>query len=145
MYWGKADAWFEEDERVFGHLRDPYHRVDIRASSRRARVLAAGEVVAESANPVLVFETNLPVRAYFRREELRVELIPSEKQTICPYKGLASYWSLRVEGETIPDAVWSYEDPLDGARGIRDLVSFLAPGIEVELEGAGAIAGAAVR
>ena len=145
MYWSKAEAWFEEDERVFGHLRDPYHRVDIRASSRSARVLAGDEVVAESAHPVLLFETNMPVRAYFRRDDVRGELIPSDKQTICPYKGTARYWSLRVDGETIPDAVWSYEDPLEGARGITGLVSFLAPGVDLELEGAGVIAGVAFR
>ena len=144
MYWEKADAWYEEDERVFGHLRDPYHRVDIRRSSRRARVLVDGEVVAETDTPVLLFETSLPVRVYLRPEDVRTDLLtPSETETICPYKGTATYWSLRSNGTTIDDAVWTYADPLDGAGAIRGLMSFLGKGIEVELEDAGLVAGAA--
>jgi uncharacterized protein (DUF427 family) len=142
MYWEKADAWYEEDEEVLG-LRDPYHRVDIRSSSRHARVLAAGEVVAETDAPVLLFETSLPVRVYLRPEDVRTELlIPSDTETICPYKGTATYWSLQSDGTAIADAVWTYADPFDGASGIRGLMSFLGKDVEVELEGAGIVAGA---
>jgi len=135
LYWHKADAWYEEDERLVGHIRDPYHRVDVRRTSRGARVLARGELVAESARPVLLFETGLPTRVYFERGDVRADLEPSEKRTVCPYKGIASYWS--VEG--LESAAWSYEEPLDGAGGVRGLVSFLGEGIEVELEGAGVL------
>jgi uncharacterized protein (DUF427 family) len=138
LYWGKADAWYEEDERVFGHLNDPYARVDIRRSSRRAVVSAGGEIVAESDNPTLLYETALPVRVYLRRDEVRADLRTSATTTICPYKGTASYWSLNGR----QDAVWCYEDPLPEARTIAGLVSFLGEGIEVELEGAGMVVGA---
>jgi uncharacterized protein (DUF427 family) len=135
LYWHKADAWYEEDERLVGHIRDPYHRVDVRRTSRGARVLARGELVAESARPVLLFETGLPTRVYFERGDVRADLEPSEKRTVCPYKGIASYWSV----EELESAAWSYEAPLDGAGGVRGLVSFLGEGIEVELEGAGVL------
>jgi uncharacterized protein (DUF427 family) len=144
MYWDVADAWYEEDEQVFGHLRDPYHRVDVRRSSRHAVARAGDEILAETDTPVLVFETNLPVRVYFRPEDVRAELLtPSERTTICPYKGSATYWSVTANGETIPDALWTYADPLEDARPLAGLQSFLADGIVVELEGAGVVADAA--
>jgi uncharacterized protein (DUF427 family) len=144
MYWEAADAWYEEDEQVFGHLRDPYHRVDVRRSSRHAVARADGEVLAETDTPVLVFETGFPVRVYFRPEDVRAELLtPSDRTTICAYKGTATYWSASAGGETIADAVWTYAEPLEDAHAIAGLQSFLADGIVVELEGAGIVADAA--
>lgn len=143
LYWTKADAWFEEDEEVLGHIRDPYHRVDVRRSSRHVVVTAHGEVIAESDRPALLFETGLPVRVYLPLEDVTAGLEPSDKQTVCPYKGVASYRSLRSSAGTLADVAWSYEDPLAGARGIAGLVSFLGDGVEVKLEDAGILAGAA--
>jgi uncharacterized protein (DUF427 family) len=144
MYWDVADAWYEEDEQVFGHLRDPYHRVDVRRSSRHALARAGDEILAETDTPVLLFETNLPVRVYFRFEDVRAGLLtPTERTTVCPYKGTATYWSVTVGGETIADAVWTYSEPLEEAQAIAGLQSFLADGIVVELEGAGIVADAA--
>jgi uncharacterized protein (DUF427 family) len=72
------DAWFEEDEEVFVHPRDPYHRIDVLRSSRRVKVVLAGETVGETVQPTLLFETGLPVRYYFPRIDLRMELfLPS--------------------------------------------------------------------
>jgi len=137
LYWDRVDAWYEEDDEVRGHLRDPYHRVDARPSSRRVQIVAGDEVLAESERPVLLFETGLPTRAYVPREDVRAELVPSEKRTICPYKGEASYWSVRrSEGEALDDAVWSYQaaDVLpDGPHAIADLVAFLHDDVEVRI------------
>jgi uncharacterized protein (DUF427 family) len=144
MYWEAADAWYEEDEQVFGHLRDPYHRVDVRRSSRHAVARADGEVVAETDTPVLLFETGFPVRVYFALEDVRADLLtPSDLTTICPYKGTATYWSVTAGGDTIANAVWTYAEPLDEVLPIAGLQSFLADGIVVELEGAGIVADAA--
>src|SRR5258706_1624102 len=143
MYWDAADAWYEEDDQVFGHLRDPYHRVDVRRSSRHAVARADGEVLAETDAPVLVFETDFPVRVYFPPEDVRAELLtPTERTTICPYKGTATYWSVTANGETIADAVWTYADPFEDVRPISGLQSFLADGIVVELQGSGVVADA---
>jgi uncharacterized protein (DUF427 family) len=138
LYWGKADAWYEEDEPVLG-LRDPYHRVDVRRTSRRARVSARGELVAESAAAVVVFETTLPPRVYFALSDVRAGVLErTGARAACPYKGVATSWS--VHG--IDGGAWSYEEPLEGASGVRGLLAFAGEGIEVELEGAGALAAA---
>src|SRR4051794_30881985 len=105
------DAWYEEGEQLFGHLRDPYHRVDIRDADARVTVRANGEVVAESARAKLLFETGLPARAYIPLDDVRRELLqPSDKTTVCPYKGTASYWSVTTSaGETLDSVVWAYQ------------------------------------
>jgi uncharacterized protein (DUF427 family) len=87
-------------------------------------------VVAQSDAPRLLFETGLPVRAYLRPDEVHAQLVASEKTSVCPYKGTASYWS--VGG--VPDAVWSYRDPIPEAGAIEGLVSFDGEGVEVEIE-----------
>jgi uncharacterized protein (DUF427 family) len=100
------DAWFEEDEEVFVHPRDPYHRVDVLESSRHVRVSVDGEVVAETDCPMVLFETGLPPRYYIPPEDVREDvLVPSDKQTQCPYKGIASYHSVKVGDETAEDLV----------------------------------------
>jgi uncharacterized protein (DUF427 family) len=139
-YWDRIDAWYEEDEEVFGRLRDPYHRVDVVRSDARVTVTANGVIVAESTRPNLLFETGLPVRAYIPLEDVRRDLlVPSETTTICPYKGTANYWSVRTSGgETLDDAVWIYEQPLPESAGIEGHVSFLGDGIEVEIDRDGA-------
>jgi uncharacterized protein (DUF427 family) len=130
-YWDEFDAWFEEEEELRLRLRDPYHRVDVRRASARVTVRANGEIVAESDRPLLLFETGLPTRAYVPLEDVRQGLLePSDTTTICPYKGVASYWA--VNG--IADAAWSYRDPIPEAAGIEGLVSFLGEGVEVEID-----------
>ena len=64
FYWDAMDEWYDEDERVEGHIRDPYHRVDVRRSSRPVRVLLDGTVLAETSRPLLLSETGLPNRFY---------------------------------------------------------------------------------
>ena len=125
LYWGQADAWYEEDERLPG-LRDPYHRVDTRRTSRSARVATEdGGEVASSDHAVLLYETGLPVRAYVAREDVAAELVPSARRTICPYKGEATYFSVRLGDRLLEDAAWTYEQPIGEALAIGGLVSFL--------------------
>lgn len=139
LYPDAPDAWLVEDDRVLGHLRDPFHRVDVRESSRHVRITANGEVVAESDRPRLLFETGFPPRAYVPEEDVRRELLTaSETTTVCPYKGIASYRSIEVDGVTLPDTAWFYPEPIGDASGVRGLLSFLGDGVEVELEGAAA-------
>ncbi|CAA9515214.1 MAG: hypothetical protein AVDCRST_MAG30-2720 [uncultured Solirubrobacteraceae bacterium] len=130
LYWKRVDDIYVEDERAFGHLRDPFHRVDALESSRRVRVTLNGEAVAESSRPVMVFETGLPPRPYLPRADVKPGVLaPSETRSICPYKGEASYWS--VAG--IEDGAWSYETPLPEALRAAGHVSFDGTGIEVEV------------
>jgi uncharacterized protein (DUF427 family) len=127
VYPERVDAWFDEDEEIDGHLRDPYHRVDARRSSRRVEVRANGDVVARSERPVVVFETGVALRFYFPREDVGADLRPSDTTASCPYKGRATYWSL----DGIEDAAWSYEDPLESVLKARGNVCFDAKKVEV--------------
>jgi uncharacterized protein (DUF427 family) len=125
FFWDKLDAWFEEDDEVFVHPRDPYHRVDVLRSSRRVRVEVEGQVAAETVRPCLLFETGLPVRYYIPKLDARMELLePSDKTTRSPYKGVAVYWSLRVNGRLHEDLVWSYPQPIPECPKIEDLLCF---------------------
>ncbi len=133
FYWDKLDAWYVEDERVEGSLRDPYHRVDVHPSSRPVVVRAAGQVIAESTRPKILLETSLAPRVYIPREDVKVELEPSDRRTHCAYKGYASYWSARVDGRLLQDVAWSYEDPLRESAEVAGDVSFDGDAIEVEL------------
>ncbi|MPZ67483.1 MAG: DUF427 domain-containing protein [Pseudonocardiaceae bacterium] len=135
-YWASMDAWFDEDEEVHGHLRDPYHRVDARPSSRHVEVLAGDEVVAQTRRPVVLSETGLPNRFYLPVEDVRSEVLElSATHTVCPYKGTASYRSLRTPAGLIPDAAFYYPEPNDGVRGIAGLLCFLADGVETRVDG----------
>ncbi len=135
LYPAKADRWLVEDEPVAGGLRDPYHRVDVHTSSRPVRVSAAGELIAQSSHPTLVFETSMPVRAYLPRNDVIAgHLRPSDKTTTDPYMGDAIYWHVHAGGELLPDAAHSYELPRAEAMKIAGLVCFAGEGVEVELD-----------
>jgi uncharacterized protein (DUF427 family) len=125
------DEWFEEDERLVAHAREPYHRVDVRPSSRHVRVELDGVLIAESSRPTLVFETSLPTRFYLPREDIVAELHASDLQTSCAYKGRAIYYS--VSGRD--DFLWSYPDPLPEARGLTDLIAFYDDVADVYVDG----------
>jgi uncharacterized protein (DUF427 family) len=125
FYWDAVDHRWEEDEEVFGHPRDPYHRIDVRASSRRVEVVLGGKTVAESRRALFLFETGLVTRYYLPREDVRTELLlPSDTTSICPYKGTARYWTAEVEGRRFEDIVWAYPEPLPEQPRIKDLLCF---------------------
>jgi uncharacterized protein (DUF427 family) len=125
------DTWYEEDDPVVAHPRDPFHRVDARPSSRHVRIEAGGRVLADSTRPVLVFETSLPTRFYLPRQDVVADLDPSPRRTRCAYKGEASYWSA---GE-LADIAWSYENPLEDAGRLTGLVAFFDELVDVTVDG----------
>jgi uncharacterized protein (DUF427 family) len=125
LEWDAMTEWFEEDEVVYTHARDPYTRVDILASSRHVRVEVDGMVVADSLAPRLLFETGLPTRYYLPMTDVRLDVLrPSTSETYCPYKGVASYLSLDADGPTVTDVAWLYRTPLPESQKIAGLVSF---------------------
>ena len=131
FYWNEMDAWYEEDDEVFVHARDPYHRVDVLHSSRHVRVLVGGERIAESRRPRLLFETGLPTRYYLPKLDVRMDLLePSQTTTGCPYKGRASYYSARVGEVFLPDAAWTYSAPIPECSKIENLVCFFQERVE---------------
>jgi uncharacterized protein (DUF427 family) len=129
------DGWSEEDEPIVAHPRDPFHRIDVLASSRHVRLELEGQVLAESSRPMLLFETMLPTRYYLPREDVTAELLPSDTQTYCAYKGRASYWSASVGGQLIPDLAWTYQEPLADASRVGGLIAFFNERVDVVLDG----------
>ena len=136
FYWNKMDEWYEESERVFVHPRDPYHRVDILDSDRHVKIKVNGELVAETDRPKLLFETGLPTRYYIPLEDVREEfLVSSDKNTQCPYKGVASYWTVEAGGERVEDLVWSYPEPIPAAGKLKDQLCFFNEHVDLEVDG----------
>jgi uncharacterized protein (DUF427 family) len=135
--WDALDHWFEEDEEVFVHPRSPYTRVDALRSTRRVRVEVEGLLLAESASPVMVFETGLPTRYYLNRTEINFEhLEPSETVTACPYKGRTSgYWSVRVGDTLHTDLAWAYDFPTRQLAAIAGLIAFYNERVDTFLDG----------
>jgi uncharacterized protein (DUF427 family) len=129
---GGFDGWLEEDEPNVGHPRDPFHRIDIVHSSRHVWVEHDGEVVAESTRPYLLFETQLPVRYYLPREDVRPDrLASSDTHTFCAYKGRASYLSLTGA----EDVAWFYPEPLREAAEVTDRVAFFNERVDIVVDG----------
>ncbi len=130
----RAFAWLEEDEPVVVHPREPFHRVDVRASSRRVQVEVDGEIVADSTRVQMLYETLLPVRYYFPRDDV-TGLRPSEYETACPYKGRASYWSVEAGGRLRENLAWTYADPLPAVGAIAGHVAFFDEAVDVIVDG----------
>jgi len=132
FYFDRLDSWYQEDDEVFAHPRDPFHRVDTHHTGRHVVVRAGGETVADTTRAVAVFETGLEVRYYLPADDVRSELLsPSETTSVCPYKGTASYRALSVGTQTIADAAWVYAVPFAEASEIAGYLSFDGSGIEV--------------
>jgi uncharacterized protein (DUF427 family) len=132
--WGEL-TWFEEDEELLAHARDPHKRVDVAPSSRRVRVEVDGVVLAESTRALLLFETALPVRFYLPPEDVRVELLPSAAASTCPYKGVAAWWSARVGDQVLEDVAWSYPAPVPENPRIAGLVCFRNERVDLVVDG----------
>jgi uncharacterized protein (DUF427 family) len=135
FYFNRIDHWFEEDEEIFVHPRDPYHRVDVVRSDRVVRVSLDGKLLAESSRALALFESNLPTRWYLPREDVVAELEPSDTVTKCPYKGTASYYSVAGADEG-KDLVWYYPEPFDEVGRIAGLLCFYNERVDLELDGA---------
>src|SRR5438132_8011950 len=136
FYWDKMDAWFEEDDEVFVHPRDPRHRVDVLNSSRHVKVVIAGQVVAETHRPRLLFETGIRTRYYIPKVDVRMDLLePTATVTQCPYKGNATYWSARIGDQVFPDIVWSYPFPIPECTKIQHLLAFYNEKAEIYVDG----------
>jgi uncharacterized protein (DUF427 family) len=112
------------------------HRITITPSDLHVEVHVDGEKVADSDRPVLLDETGLPTRYYLPREDVRTELLtPTSRETTCPFKGEASYWSLALGEEVHEDLVWSYETPIPDAEGITGLMSFYNERVDIVVGG----------
>ncbi|HEX8854088.1 MAG TPA: DUF427 domain-containing protein [Thermoleophilaceae bacterium] len=130
--WRGMDAFYEEDERIFGHAADPYHRIDIRRSSRHLVVRQDDQVVADTHAPLVLYESGFAPRWYVPRGDVVANALrPVEGQTFCPYKGLASYYDIG----NARNAAWSYRVPFEEMARIADLVSFEPDKVTITIDG----------
>lgn len=137
--WDALDAWFAEAEELFGHPRDPYSRIDVCRTSRHVQVSVDGVPLASSRRARVLYEAALPPRWYLPWEDVEVSLLePSSSLTRCAYKGVASYWNVRLpSGAVARDLVWSYPDPQHDALPVRDMACFFNERVDISLDGAG--------
>lgn len=134
--WGKADAWYEEDEEVYVHPRDPGKRLDALKSSRHVVIKMDGTTLAESHRPVLLFEPPLPVRYYLPQPDVRLDLLrESDTVTGCPYKGFASYHHVELDGTLHEDLVWKYVSPFQEVAAVEGLLCFYQEKLDMEVDG----------
>ena len=126
LEWDSVDAWFEEDEQVFGHPRNPYHRVDCLRATRRLQVEVSGQSLVDTADTLVVYETALDPRLYVHPDHVLMDVLErsSSTTTYCPYKGTASYWTARIGDVLFEDIAWSYEDPLPESVPLAHFLSF---------------------
>lgn len=129
--WRTMDAFYEEDERIVGHAADAYHRNDVRSTSRHLVVRVGDRVVADTVEPLVIYESGFAPRWYVPRSDVdESALVPVEGQTFCPYKGLASYYD--VDG--VERAAWSYLEAWPEVGRLRELVSFEPEKVTVLLD-----------
>jgi uncharacterized protein (DUF427 family) len=130
--WPAMDAFYEEDERVIGHVADSYHRIDIRQASRSLVVRHRDRIIADTRRPVVLYESGFAPRWYVVRADVdESALTRVEHQTFCPYKGLCSYYDI---GDARL-AAWSYREAYSEVGRISDLVSFEPDAVSVQLDG----------
>lgn len=134
--WDTGLTWLEEGLEVHVHARDTNKRVDVLPSERQLVVRISGQVVADSHRPHALFETTLPTRWYLPLEDVRQELlVPSDTVTRCPYKGTATYWSVRIGDRLHRDVAWTYREPVVECPRIRGLISFFNERVELTVDG----------
>lgn len=109
----------------------PGYRVDAVPIEGVGRVFVGDVLVAESRSCVLVRESDHRDQLYLPMDDVTVPLLASDTVTTCPFKGLASHWSVEVGGERVDDVAWSYPEPMDEVASLAPLVAFYAHRVDV--------------
>ena len=123
--WNAMDAWYEEEEEVFVHAKDPFKRIETLRSNRRVEVYAAGGKVADSSSSVVLIEPGHPLRYYLPKMDVRMDLLrPTPTESRCPYKGKANYYSVETESGLLEDAAWCYKYPTTETAAVAGMVCF---------------------
>ena len=110
-----------------GWKKYPKHRITIKPAGVRVQIEFEGELIADTRDAIRLEETHVghvvaPVVYYIPRKDVKMErLVRTSHETSCPFKGEASYYSLKGGPE---NAVWSYEQPYDEMLAIKELLAF---------------------
>jgi uncharacterized protein (DUF427 family) len=134
--WDAIEHWYEEDEEVFVHPRDPFVRVDALRSSRHVQVERDGHRLADTHAPILVFETGLPTRYYVPEDDVDGSVLAdSDLHTGCPYKGFASYRDVVLNGRRHPSLFWYYAAPFAEVSEIKGHLAPYSERVELIVDG----------
>jgi uncharacterized protein (DUF427 family) len=106
-------------------LPGPDHPIEIAPHGKRVRIVFNGHAVADTTRALVLRETTYRPVFYIPREDARMELfIRTAHATHCPYKGDASYYSIRVGQRESANAAWSYETPFPAVAAIAGRLAF---------------------
>ena len=131
--WDAVDEWYEEEEQVFMHPRNPYHRVDCVPTSRRLRVEAGGVVLVDSTMTIGVYETSLSPRLYVSREQLLADVLtPSPPPRTAPTRARPPTGRPTSVAKSLADVAWSYDAPNSECWAIRSHLCFDETKVSVE-------------
>lgn len=111
------------------------HPITVADTGRHVTVRVRGEVVADTDDALTLQESSYPAVQYVPLADVRRELLRrTDTASYCPYKGEASYYSVVTSaGETVDDAVWTYEQPYDAVAPIAGRVAFYPDKVEISL------------
>jgi uncharacterized protein (DUF427 family) len=130
--WRAMDSYYEEEERIVGHAADPYHRIDIRQTTRHLVVKRGDQVIADTHAPLALFESGFAPRWYVPRADVNESMLtPVQGETFCPYKGLCSYYDVGEKHH----AAWYYPQAWEEVKRITNMVSFEADKVDIEIDG----------
>jgi uncharacterized protein (DUF427 family) len=100
----------------------PAPHITLKPAGARVRVTLKGEVIADSREAMALKEGDYPVVYYFPRKDVKMERLERTRHgSYCPFKGQASYFSIKNGPE---NSIWTYEDPYDDMLGIKELLAF---------------------
>ncbi len=113
------------------------YRVVLEPSPKQIRVVFNGETLARSERALLVCETGHEPVYYFPRNDVRMDLLEkTNHRTRCPFKGEASYWTLRAGERSSANAAWSYEAPIEEVAGLAGYIAFYRDALDAWYEDA---------
>ena len=112
------------------------HRIELEPEPRRVEVVVDGVVLASSTSAIVLVETGLPRRHYLPRDDVHMHMLDATlTETVCPFKGSASYWTARVGDAEHRDLAWSYESPIEGMEAIAGHLCFYGERADHVLDG----------
>ena len=104
-----------------GFAKNPAYKIILERPAREYVAMLQGDVIAKSSKVILLKEGTYPPVVYFPPEDVRLDQATmTEKDTYCPYKGIASYWNFGRE----KNIAWSYEEPFREMLDIKGYVAF---------------------
>jgi uncharacterized protein (DUF427 family) len=114
-------------------LPGPDHPITITQNPRRVRITAGDIVIAETSKALTLKEAKYPAVQYVPREDANMALLErTDRVTHCPYKGDASYYSVKADGKTLDNAIWTYETPYPAMTEITGHLAFYPDKVKIE-------------